>query len=242
MRNVKHVVSTLSIILFFSFAAIGQEILTNSGVVEMVKSGLPQEIIIAKIKTSTVSFDVSTDALKALTVAGVPSDVVIAMINENAKVAKADTQESKERAAIRDSIPEQGKLSDLLDKTMVFIHTEDLKGRDLIEKELSKIRKFKIVDKIEESDFVIKYESWTESVGVTATVTGNTATARENRQLIGKFTVLMPSDAPSSERSRQVYQIRKSKYFVWEDNPAESTAKQFVKDLTRAASLIPQKD
>lgn len=241
MRIVKRTFGMLSMVLFFSLAALGQEILRNSGVVEMVKSGLPQEIIIAKIKASTVSFDVSTEALKALTDAGVPPDVVITMINENAKVAKADAQVSKERAEIRDSVPEQGKLSDLLDRSKVFILTEDIKGRDIIVKELSKIKKFKVVDRIEDSDFVITYKSWTESVGVSATVIGNTATARENFQLIGIFTILMPTEDPSANRVRQVYQVRKSKYFVWEDNPAESATKQFVKDITRAATLAPKK-
>ena len=218
----------------------GQDILTNKSIVEMVKSGLSGEIIIAKIKSTSVSFDTSTEALKMLSEAGVPESVVIAMITEDGKAAKAAVQDAKERSKVMESVPEQGKLKDIINKNNIFILTNDLKSRDIIEKELAKIKKFKIVDKLENSDFVIKYESWVETLSVSATVVGQTATARENNQLVGLLTVVMPSDEPGSGRVRQIYTARKTKYFVWEDNPAESATKQFIKDLVRTTALSPK--
>jgi hypothetical protein len=202
----------------------------------MVKSGLSPEIVIAKIHSSSVSFDTSTEGLKALSEAGVPEKVVVEMITEAGKAAKASYQAAKENEKLLNSVPEQGKLSEVLSKNKVFLLTEDLKARDLIEKELRKVHKFTLVDKIEDSDFAIKYESWVETVNVSATVVGNTATARENTQLNGLFTVLMPSETAQTGRLRLVYSARKSKYYIWEDNPAESTTKQFIKDLMKAAA------
>ena len=224
-------------VLHLHLAAFSQDILTSAAVIEMVKSGLTAEIIIAKIRSSTVAFDTSTPALKALSEAGVPEHVVVAMITEAGKVSKASAQSARENDKVLSSVPEQGKLKDILSKSKIYLSTEDLKARDIIEKELRKIKKFVLVDKIEESDFVITYESWVETVNVSATVVGNTATARENKQLIGQFTVKMTSDSTESGRVRLIYSTRKSKYFVWEDNPAESTTKQFIKDLTKAAAL-----
>jgi hypothetical protein len=235
LRIATNLISLFTICLF-TVASFGQDILTNKAVIEMVKSGLSPEIVIAKIRSSSVSFDTSTEALKALSDEGVPEKVVVEMITEAGKTAKASAQTAKENEKLLNSVPEQGKLSELLSKSKVFLLTEDLKARDLIEKELRKVKKFSIVDKIEDSDFAIKYEAWVETVNVSATVVGNTATARENTQLVGLFTVLTASETAEGGRLRLVYSTRKSKYFVWEDNPAESTTKQFLKDLVKAAA------
>lgn len=223
--------------MFIAGSAVAQDVLTNSVVIEMVKSGLSSEIVIAKIRSSSVNFDTSTQALKVLKEAEVPENIVIEMITEGGKAAKASAANARENDKLLSSVPEQGKLKDLLDKTKVYINTDDLKARDIIEKELKKIKKFTVTDKVEGCDFIINYESWTEVVNVSATVIGNTATARENKQVVGLFTVKMVSETTESGRWRLIYSTRKSKYFVWEDNPAESTTKQFVKDLTKAAAL-----
>lgn len=57
-----------------------QEVLTNDGVVGMVKAGLAEGVIIEKIRTSTRKFDTSTDGLIGLKKAGVPDKIIEAMI------------------------------------------------------------------------------------------------------------------------------------------------------------------
>ena len=52
-------------------AAFAQETLTNQSIMEMVKAGLSERVVIAKIRTSPTSFDTSTDALIALKKNGV---------------------------------------------------------------------------------------------------------------------------------------------------------------------------
>jgi len=46
----------------------------------MVKAGLVAEIVVAKIKTASCSFETSPTALKELKEAGVPDKVILAMI------------------------------------------------------------------------------------------------------------------------------------------------------------------
>ena len=54
--------------------------LTNSGVVALVKMGLPEAIIVKKIETSTCEFDVTPEALLSLTKAGVGEIVILSMM------------------------------------------------------------------------------------------------------------------------------------------------------------------
>lgn len=54
--------------------------LTNQDVVDMLKAGLSQEIVIANINASTCEFDTSPATLKALKAANIPDAVVLAMV------------------------------------------------------------------------------------------------------------------------------------------------------------------
>src|SRR5690348_11501767 len=54
--------------------------LTNKDVLEMVQAGLTQEIVTAKIKSSSCNFDTSPDTLKKLKAANVPDAVILAMV------------------------------------------------------------------------------------------------------------------------------------------------------------------
>ena len=55
-------------------------VLSNSDVVQMVKAGLGAEIIVAKIKSTTCSFETSPTALKELKDKGTPDSVILAMV------------------------------------------------------------------------------------------------------------------------------------------------------------------
>jgi hypothetical protein len=66
-----------------------QEVLTNDSVINMVKAGLAEGIIIQKIRTSQQKFDTSTDALVKLKAARVPDKVIEAMISGGAPPAAA---------------------------------------------------------------------------------------------------------------------------------------------------------
>jgi hypothetical protein len=61
------------------------EVLDNKGVVDMVKSGLPENIILKKIETTPNRFDLSTDSLVKLSNDGVSTNIVSAMMESGGK-------------------------------------------------------------------------------------------------------------------------------------------------------------
>lgn len=75
--------------------------LTNSGILKLVKAGLPADVVIAKIQTSACDFDTSPAALSRLKTAGVPDNVILAMVKApvaKAPAAKAAAAKAPERA------------------------------------------------------------------------------------------------------------------------------------------------
>jgi hypothetical protein len=72
-----------TILLFFNITfCFAQSVLNNKSIIALSKAGLPSSIIINKVKTSTCSFDLSTDALIELKDNKVPDDVLNAMIDK----------------------------------------------------------------------------------------------------------------------------------------------------------------
>jgi hypothetical protein len=61
-------------------ASLAQEVLTNDSVIQMVKAGLPEAVVIAKIKSTATKFDLKTDSLVNLKKAGVSDKVLEAMV------------------------------------------------------------------------------------------------------------------------------------------------------------------
>src|SRR5262247_4397519 len=82
MKSLFVVVALAASLLAASSAALfAQETLTNQSVTDMLKAGLSERVIIAKIRTSPTSFDTSTDALTALKKNGVPEKVIEAIMS-----------------------------------------------------------------------------------------------------------------------------------------------------------------
>jgi hypothetical protein len=81
-------------ILFISIAVIhsqevsqgSQAALTNSDIVQMVKSGLSPELVIAKIKASKTSFDTAPSVLAELKQNGVSESILVAMVEASSAV------------------------------------------------------------------------------------------------------------------------------------------------------------
>jgi hypothetical protein len=74
--------------LFFASPA-AAETLTNATVIQLVQAGIGNDAVIAKIKATDGKYDLGTDDLIALKTAGVPGDVIAAMIAGPAKPATA---------------------------------------------------------------------------------------------------------------------------------------------------------
>lgn len=67
------------------------ETLTNDMVVSLVKAGLGDDAVVAKIKASTGHYSISTDDLIALKRRGVTGPVIAAMIEASSQVARSST-------------------------------------------------------------------------------------------------------------------------------------------------------
>ncbi|MGI8670544.1 MAG: hypothetical protein ACR2J3_11995 [Aridibacter sp.] len=72
-----------------SISAQTQENLTNEKIIEMVKSGFSEQIVVAKIKSSRNSFDTSTTAIKQLKDAGVSNAIILAVVENGSKQESA---------------------------------------------------------------------------------------------------------------------------------------------------------
>jgi TonB family protein len=66
--------------------------LTNKDVLEMLRAGLSQEVVIAKIKSSACSLDTSPAVLKELKAANVPEEVILAMVQAPAVASPSSAQ------------------------------------------------------------------------------------------------------------------------------------------------------
>jgi len=60
--------------------SLAQEVLTNDSVVQMIKAGLPESVVIAKIRSTATKFDLKTESLVNLKKAGVSDKVLEAMM------------------------------------------------------------------------------------------------------------------------------------------------------------------
>jgi formylglycine-generating enzyme required for sulfatase activity len=76
-----------------------EEVLTNDSIIEMVGMGLPEEIVLSKIKASKCDFDTSSEALMQLMKKGIKVKILKAMISEDTHPSKLCGEASPGREA-----------------------------------------------------------------------------------------------------------------------------------------------
>jgi hypothetical protein len=79
----------LGSVLMSAAPATAQEVVTNETVIQMVRAGLSEGVILAKIRSSQTKFDTRTDALIAMKQAGVSENVMAAILGGGAPPARA---------------------------------------------------------------------------------------------------------------------------------------------------------
>ncbi len=93
--NVKNLVLGVMVLTFaLTQAGVAQDLadtdlLTNDDVIEMVEAGLSAEIVLARLESCGCQFTTSTSAIVALAKAGVPNDVIYAMVADANKKVEA---------------------------------------------------------------------------------------------------------------------------------------------------------
>ena len=102
-------ITSLAIGVMLSGVCSAQEIVTNESVLAMVKAGLADAVIVAKIQSSQTRFDLSTDTLIALKRAGVSDRVLEAMTSRSAgAVASAPPPPAAAGGLMLPPVPREG--------------------------------------------------------------------------------------------------------------------------------------
>jgi len=131
----------LLLILLAAMAAFAQkEILSNAEVIEMTKAGLPQNVILNKIKGSEGRFDVSVNGLVEMKKAGVGDDIINALLESKpappiAADDPAPASVSAKRASPLFTSPKEALLSA---KTLALKKSSLQPSIQALEKELMK--------------------------------------------------------------------------------------------------------
>jgi hypothetical protein len=82
MNHLRNVIAVFGFVFLFAFCAYSQNApLTKDMIIQMVKAGLPEDVIISKIKAEANPPNFSTDDLIALKSAGVSDGVIRALVN-----------------------------------------------------------------------------------------------------------------------------------------------------------------
>jgi hypothetical protein len=139
----------LLLVLFLTTLVAAQnEVLSNSDIVEMTKAGLPESVIITKIKGSEGRFDVSVGSLIDMKKAGVGNDVINALLQskpappENRASRKSISDPAK-RATPEFTGPKEALLSA---KTIAIKKDSVHPSVQAVEKELMKRKEWPALD------------------------------------------------------------------------------------------------
>lgn len=120
-----------------------QEVLNNQSIIELVKLGLSDEIIITKIKSSETAFDVSTADLQKLKESGVSNAVIMAMVSTkaslSAQTASPMTLPDGKRFLLEDQTPVKLRLNR-------NVSSADAKVGDTVDFEV--VEDVKVADKV----------------------------------------------------------------------------------------------
>lgn len=156
MRNTFTLLKILLVVSLFQFSALVTEaqensdntVLTNEGVVELVKAGLSEGIILAKIKNSRCNFDSSSATLVKLKESGVSESIILAMIE-----AKPKVEEIKESSNTENQ--KTAEVKDAVGRRKVFLISVDEESRILIVKKLSE-KGFSFVENRDSAEIILE--------------------------------------------------------------------------------------
>ncbi|NOT48134.1 MAG: hypothetical protein HOP17_10360 [Acidobacteria bacterium] len=147
------ILGTLFLFLNVEISAQEKEpILTNGEIIEMIKAGLSEGIIVTKIKSSKTNFDTSATQLIKLKESGASDAVVMAMIERGASVA-AGAIEMKQAPDAGLTVLDP-KLA--VGKRKVFIDTNDEESKIELTKRLTN-RKFVLVSTRAAAELIFEF-------------------------------------------------------------------------------------
>jgi len=218
---------------FFISTATAQEktdntVLTNSNIIELVKAGLSESIILAKIKNSKSEFDTSSSALIKLKENGVSDNLVTAMIEVKPKSNNSIKSETVSKNPL--------DIKDAVGKRKVFVESDDARSQLTLNAKL-KEKGFEVVSKSEDAEIILRLETETKF----ASQIGGPFGSGASQNKVGKLAAYLQQD---SERHLIFAkdQIVISLHGITGVAPlykqAEDMFKSFIKAMKRAGDTI----
>lgn len=155
-----------------------EKTLTNAGIIQMVKGGFGESVILNAIQTNETQFDVSINALFELKNAGVSQKIIEAM--QSAVAGKKQVKDSKPiTPPQQNSLPQPvktttsnvitepqgpptyGSLNDLKGFNRIYVDVENAESRERIIKALNKSSQFQIVSDPDDAQIILEYKTLT---------------------------------------------------------------------------------
>lgn len=203
------------------FAQDKEAILTNNGVVEMVKAGLSEGIILAKIRQTKSEFDTSVKGLAKLKESGVSDTITIAMIEAANAVLKPSND------LVLDN--ELGRIEDMVAKKRIFLESSDEKAMQEIRSILAK-NGFSLVAEIVDADLLIRLTS--TKVARTMGTGGLIMMTNTVKVEMGKLSVYLMNNG----KGKLIFQKEKKNTFPAKHlyTQAKSFTEDFVEELKKA--------
>lgn len=173
MKNVSHLALPILLLvaIYFSqtcFAQTTRETLTNAKIIEMVRLGLGEALIVKKINQSRCECDTSTAGLAKLKAAKVPDEVISAMMDadegseprpQNGKQTNSDPERSNNlQTQGSTGSPVYGSVEDIRKFSRVYLNVDDTEARQRIAKTLTKDGRFIVVNDPQQAQFTLEYK------------------------------------------------------------------------------------
>lgn len=224
----------IALIVFFgagNFAVSrGQEaVLINADIVEMVKAGLSEGIIAAKINSSRSNFDTSSGALIKLKEGNVPENIILAMVNAKPR---------NDRAGVSESSITRFSLKDAIGKRKVFISCEHQKSITAITKILQK-NGFEKVDKQEDAELVITFDYQVHTTTIRTSISnvlGDIGNHNKDQKW-GRLQVVLRADSGNGVVFTRENQARDGVIVKFIQKQAEDFTEDFVEELKRIEGI-----
>lgn len=153
-----------------------QKHLTNTNIIQMVKGGFAESVILNAIQTNETQFDVSINALFELKNAGVSQKVIEAMQSavgnkhqvqnpkpadstpqQNLQPSRSETMISKSNSDVL-GLPVYSSIKDIKSFNRIYINVENAQSRERIAKALGKAPQFQIVNDPNEAQIILEYK------------------------------------------------------------------------------------
>lgn len=189
LSTILRILTVLGFLQVFALVSTAQEktenmVLTNDSVIELVKSGMSEGIILAKIKNSNTNFDTSSNALLKLKESSVSENIILAMIESKPKAIEENKEEVSQKTT---------NIKEAVGKRKVFLITDDEEARLVLMKKLTE-KGFTFVEQKKAAELImeISYAETTTQSKAGILRTGNDT---EFKTKIGKLAVRLNRDS-----------------------------------------------